>query len=113
MKKLGTLFFGILLLFPSLSFAQTLTDAQKQQLLVVLYQELAQLEQQINILILQEQATQIVPQVIQAPKPSAASLQIAQQTQYTQNCINAGVKNYEAQGLDASQAYTKAIINCP
>lgn len=115
MRKLIAFVLGAFLLVPSLGFAQTLTETQKQTELSALYQELAQLEQEIQIILDQQELQQTLQtqQTIQIPEPSAASLEEEQQTQYTQNCINTGVANNESAGLDRGQAYAKATIDCP
>src|ERR1700761_3799558 len=68
MKKISSVVLGVLLLVPSLSFAQvatistsTLTWSQRQSLIVALYAELAVLEQEIQQILTQQaqiQATQ-------------------------------------------------------
>lgn len=105
MKKLFAAV-AILSFLPTLALAQT-TDQTRTLLIAALYAEVQVLEQEIA----QIEAAQTVP-VAPVQKPVVLSKQ-AQQTQYTQNCINSGTANYEAQGMDASQAYTKAIIACP
>lgn len=81
MKKLGTLFLGVLLLVPSLSFAQTNASSTKQALIASLYTLLAQLEQEIQAIVAQQQTlqteqqtqTQQLQQITQNTSPTFGS----------------------------------------
>lgn len=112
MKKL-TLALIVTLLTPFLVSAQTVdSTSTKAQLISALYAEVQVLEQEIQMILAAQSAVVPAP-VVQKAAVNQPISKVAQQTQYTQNCINTGTANNEAQGMDANQAYTKARIDCP
>ena len=92
MKKLGSIFLGILLFVPSFSFAQkattstsTLTWSQKQSLIATLMQELQVLETAIAAIIAQQaQQASTTQQIISTQQIQSQEIQqISQNTQTT------------------------------
>lgn len=87
MKKLGTLFLGIILMVPSLSFAQeattstsTLSWSQKQSLIAVLTQELQVLETAISAILAQQaQMASTTQQIISTQQTQGQQIQQIQQ----------------------------------
>lgn len=85
MKKLTAFVFGLLIVSPSLVFAQTMTPAAKAQLIAALYAEVAVIEQEIQQIIAaqqQIQATQAtqsqqIQQIVQSTTPTASTNPVA------------------------------------
>lgn len=125
MKKLGTLFLGVLLLVPSLGFAQTATTSltydQRQSLIQLLLQEVQLLEQQIAQIIAQQQQQAQTLSTIQAqtqgtgsgainvqiPTPPVSQDVVPTPSQYpTPEVVNVVNDNATFSATDAANGFT-------
>jgi len=95
------------ILFPSLASAATVDNSAQ---IALLWQEVYQLEIEIQQILAQQQATTTT---VIIPAPVKTTPKITPEQQLHQNCINSQVSEYESQGFPYALAYKKADINCP
>lgn len=123
MKKYASFILSVLfLVLPVFANAQTTTisDSQRQALISSLWQQVYQLQQEIQFIVAQQQLLSSLQSLheqlttpVPVPQMSPEQKQQAQQEQYQINCLNVEQANAKALGFDASQSMEKASIDCP
>ena len=95
------------ILFPSLASAATIDKSEE---IALLWQEVYQLETEIQQILSQQQSTTTT---VIIPASVKTTPKITPEQQIHQNCIKSQVSQYESQGFPYELAYKKADINCP